>query len=121
MTPTEVADENLGPTLSSGPIVWAATIVFTTLLLALLGHVLWLVVPSLLAIVVYYALFPLVRRLTLAGVQRPTAAAIVAGLVFVGAGSPWCRPCRGPPRTQEPARSCSTGISTGGGCSSTAW
>jgi predicted PurR-regulated permease PerM len=85
MTPAEVGDESTGPTLSSGPLVWAATIVFTTLLLALLGHVLWLVVPSLLAIIVYYALFPLVRRLTLAGVQRPTAAAVVAGVVFVGA------------------------------------
>ena len=81
----ELVDESHGPTLSSGPLVWAATMVFTTLLLALLGHVLWLVVPSLLAIIVYYALFPLVRRLTLAGMQRPTAAALVAGVVFVGA------------------------------------
>jgi len=81
----EVADEGAGLSLSGGPLVWAATIVFTTVLLALLGHVLWLVVPLLLAIVVYYALFPLVRRLTLAGVQRSTAAAIVAGVVFVGA------------------------------------
>jgi predicted PurR-regulated permease PerM len=85
MTPPEEVDEGAGPTLSSGPLVWAATIVFTTLLLALLQHVLWLVVPSLLAIIVYYALFPLVRRLTLAGVQRSTAAAVVAGVVFVGA------------------------------------
>ena len=85
MTPPEEVDESAGPTLSSGPLVWAATIVFTTLLLALLQHVLWLVVPSLLAIIVYYALFPLVRRLTLAGVQRSTAAAVVAGVVFVGA------------------------------------
>ena len=85
MAQAEGADEGAGPSLSSGPLVWAATIVFTTLLLALLGHVLWLVVPFLLAIIVYYALFPLVRRLTLAGVQRPTAAALVAGVVFVGA------------------------------------
>jgi predicted PurR-regulated permease PerM len=85
MTPAESADEGAVPTLSSGPLVWAATLFFTTLLLALLGHVLWLVVPSLLAIIVYYALFPLVRRLTLAGVQRSTAAALVAGVVFVGA------------------------------------
>jgi predicted PurR-regulated permease PerM len=83
MTPAEVGDESPDSTLSSGPLIWAATIVFTTLLLALLGHVLWLVVPSLLAIIVYYALFPLVRRLTLAGMQRPTAAAVVAGVAFV--------------------------------------
>jgi len=83
--PAQASDASPPPTLSSGPLVWAATIVFTTLLLVLLGHLLWLVVPSLLAIIVYYALFPLVRRLTLAGVQRPTAAALVAGVVFVGA------------------------------------
>ena len=35
--------------------------------------------PFLLAIILYYALFPAVRRLTLAGVERETAAAIVAG------------------------------------------
>lgn len=85
MAHADAADESTGPTLSSGPLVWAATIVFTTLLLALLGRVLWLVVPTLLAVIVYYALFPLVRRLTLAGLQRSTAAAIVCGVVFVGA------------------------------------
>jgi len=53
--------------------------VCTTLLLALLKQALWLVVPFLVAIIVYYALFPAVRRLTLAGVERETAAAIVAG------------------------------------------
>jgi predicted PurR-regulated permease PerM len=66
--------------LSTGPLVWAATIVCTTLLLALLKQVLWLVVPFLLAIILYYALFPAVRRLTLAGVPRETAAALVAGI-----------------------------------------
>jgi len=69
--------------LSTGPLVWAATIVCTTLLLALLKQVLWLVVPFLLAIILYYALFPAVRRLTLAGVPRETAAALVAGIFAV--------------------------------------
>jgi predicted PurR-regulated permease PerM len=68
-----------GPYLSSGPLVWVATIASTTLLLALLKQALWLVVPFLLAIILYYALFPTVRRLTLAGIDRETAAAIVAG------------------------------------------
>jgi len=71
--------------LASGPLVWAATIVCTTVLLALLKQALWLVVPLLVAIVVYYALFPAVRRLSLAGVDRQTAAAAVAGTSFVGA------------------------------------
>jgi predicted PurR-regulated permease PerM len=71
--------------LSSGPLVWAATIICTTLLLVLLKRVLWLVVPFLFAIILYYALFPAVKRLTLAGVARETAAALVAGAFFVAA------------------------------------
>jgi predicted PurR-regulated permease PerM len=69
--------------LSSGPLVWVATLLCTTLLLALLKQVLWLVVPFLFAIILYYALFPAVRRLTLAGLPRETSAAIVAGTFFV--------------------------------------
>jgi predicted PurR-regulated permease PerM len=78
---------NSGPSryLSSGPLVWVATIACTTLLLTLLKQALWFVVPFLLAIILYYALFPAVRRLTLAGVERETAAAIVAGIFFVAA------------------------------------
>lgn len=68
--------------LSTGPLVWLATIACTTLLLVILRQALWLVVPFLLAIIIYYALFPAVRRLTLAGVPRKAAAAIVAGVFF---------------------------------------
>ena len=71
--------------LSSGPIVWVATMACTTLLLVVLRQALWLVVPFLLAIILYYALFPMVRRLTLAGIERETAAAIVAGGTLVAA------------------------------------
>ncbi len=39
--------------------------------------------PFLLAIILYYALFPAVRRLTLAGIEREKSAAIVAGVFFV--------------------------------------
>ena len=69
--------------LSSGPLVWVATIACTTLLLVLLKQALWFVVPFLLAIILYYALFPAVRRLTLTGVERETSAAIVAGVFFL--------------------------------------
>jgi predicted PurR-regulated permease PerM len=62
------------PYLASGPVVWLATIACTTLLLTLLKQALWLVVPFLFAIILYYALFPTVRRLTLAGIDRVTAA-----------------------------------------------
>jgi predicted PurR-regulated permease PerM len=71
--------------LSSGPIVWTATIACTTLLLVLLRQALWFVVPFLLAIILYYALFPAVRRLTLAGIVREKSAAIVAGVFAVAA------------------------------------
>ena len=60
-------------------VLVVATMLLTTLLLSMLKQALWLVVPLLLAIILYYALFPAVRRLTLAGVERETAAAIVAG------------------------------------------
>jgi predicted PurR-regulated permease PerM len=77
--------ENVGTSqyLSTGPLVWVATLVCTVLLLGVLKQALWLVVPFLFAIILYYVLFPAVRRLTLAGVERKTAAAIVAGGFFV--------------------------------------
>jgi predicted PurR-regulated permease PerM len=69
--------------LASGPIVWVATFVCTTLLLLALKQALWLVVPFLMAIILYYVLFPAVRYVTLKGVDRETAAAIVAGSTLV--------------------------------------
>jgi predicted PurR-regulated permease PerM len=71
--------------LSTGPLAWVATVVGATVLLMVLKQALWLVVPFLLAIIVYYALYPVVHRLTLAGVPRKTAASIVAGGFFVAA------------------------------------
>ena len=85
MTPARNANAGDSRYLSSGPLVWVATMACTTLLLVLLKQALWLVVPFLLAIILYYALFPAVRRLTLAGVERETAAAIVSGGFLVAA------------------------------------
>lgn len=65
--------------LASGPLVWIATIAITTLLLVASVKALFLVVPFLLAIILYYMLFPVVRRLELGGTSRETAAALVAG------------------------------------------
>jgi len=70
-------------TLSSGPLVWIATIAVTTLLLIASTKALFLVVPFLLAIILYYLLYPVVRRLELGGMRRETAAALVAGGVTV--------------------------------------
>ena len=69
--------------LASGPLVWIATIAITTLLLAASAQALFLVVPFLLAIILYYLLYPAVRRLELHGIGRETAAAVVAGGVTV--------------------------------------
>ncbi len=64
---------------ASGPLIWIATIGFTTLLLIASTKALWLVVPFLLAIILYYTLYPIVRRLVLTGISRETAASLVAG------------------------------------------
>jgi predicted PurR-regulated permease PerM len=70
---------------SAGPLTWLATFGLTTLLLVSLQHALWLVVPFLLAIVLYYILFPAVRYLSRAGMSHESAAAAVSGLFFVAA------------------------------------
>ncbi|MBL0143451.1 MAG: AI-2E family transporter [Betaproteobacteria bacterium] len=83
MKRTPIATSDASRYVSAGPFVWAATVVFTMLLLAALNHVLWLVVPLLFAIILYFGLFPVVRRLTMAGLSRESAAAIVAGGFFL--------------------------------------
>jgi predicted PurR-regulated permease PerM len=85
MTSPETVHAEHTASLEIGPLSWTATFVCTILLLALLKQALWLVVPFLLAIILYYALFPAVRRLTLTGMRRETAAAIVAGGFFIAA------------------------------------
>jgi predicted PurR-regulated permease PerM len=62
---------------TAGPIVWIAVILITCLMLYLLQKVLLLVVPFLLALVLFYALFPLMARLVLWGMQRETAALVM--------------------------------------------
>jgi hypothetical protein len=81
--------------LSTGPLVWAATIACTTLLLVLLKQALWFVVPFLLAIILYYALFPAVRRLTLAGMERESRRQSLPASSSSSQCSRWCRRCRG--------------------------
>ena len=70
---------------SAGPLTWLATFGVTTLLLVSLQRALWLVVPFLLAIVLYYILFPAVRYLSRAGLSHESAAAAVSGLFSVAA------------------------------------
>ncbi len=64
---------------TSGPAIWLVTIGITTLLLVAATKALWLVVPFLVAIILYYILLPIVHRLVVFGVGREAAAALVAG------------------------------------------
>jgi len=61
----------------SGPVVWAAIIAATCLLLLVFQKMLWLVVPFLLALILYYFLYPLVKLLIYRGMSRDAAASLV--------------------------------------------
>ncbi|HEX5801482.1 MAG TPA: AI-2E family transporter [Azospira sp.] len=68
----------------SGPLAWATMLLATCLLLVLFERVLWLVVPFLFALIAYYLMLPLQRRLVLRGVSHDSAAVIVSlGLLGV--------------------------------------
>lgn len=57
----------------SGPLVWCAILGVTCLLLVFLQKLLWLVVPALLALILYYLLFPVMNRLIFRGMTRDGA------------------------------------------------
>src|SRR5258706_857925 len=64
-------------------LTWAVIILATCFLLFLFQKVLWLVVPALLALVLYYCLRPLVQALVRAGLKHRAAAMAVAGILFL--------------------------------------
>ena len=66
-----------------GILTWLIIIAATCLLLFLFQAVLWLVIPALLALVVYYCLQPLTQALIRAGLRHGTAAKVVAGVLFL--------------------------------------
>jgi len=68
----------------SGPLVWAGIIGATCLLLAALQKLLWLTVPFLLALILYYMLQPLMLALIYRGMRRETAAGSTMA-AFLGA------------------------------------
>ena len=70
------------PENDSGPIVWASIIAVTCLLLLAFQKILFLVVPFLLALILYYILYPTMQRLVLAGMSRE-AAALLLTLAFL--------------------------------------
>jgi predicted PurR-regulated permease PerM len=61
-----------------GPWAWCAVIAGTCLLLFLFQKILWLVVPFLFGLIIYYLLFPLQQRLVMLGMSRSTSASIVS-------------------------------------------
>lgn len=74
---------NLLPTQQrGGPVVWSGIIAATCLLLFLLQHTLFLAVPFLLGIVLYYILQPPMQRLTRMGFSQ-NAATMLVGAVFL--------------------------------------
>lgn len=71
------------PSLSrSGPLVWASIIGSTCLLLFFFQKILWLVVPCLLALLIYYSLLPIIQRLVLAGFSIEGSATLVSLVAF---------------------------------------
>jgi predicted PurR-regulated permease PerM len=72
-----------------GPVAWAGILAATCVLLVALNHILWLVVPALMALVVSYALYPPMQRLIYAGLSREGAAALVTSalLIFLAAAT----------------------------------
>lgn len=67
----------------SGPLVWMAILASTCILLFLFQKILWLVVPVLFGLLIYYPLFPLQQRLVLGGMSRSASAAVVSGATSV--------------------------------------
>ena len=78
----------------SGPVVWLCIIGGTCLALFLLRQVLWLVVPFMLGVILYYMMNPLMIRLLLLGASRSVAASVVAGafLLVIVLGGLFCTP-----------------------------
>ncbi|MEO8856319.1 MAG: AI-2E family transporter [Burkholderiaceae bacterium] len=67
----------------AGPLAWCAILAATCLLLFLFQKILWLVVPFLFGLLIYYPLFPAQQRLVMGGMSRDASAALVAGAAFL--------------------------------------
>lgn len=72
---------NKEPQLSAS--TWLASILVTCFILLFFQKILWLVVPVLLALVLYYCLRPLVPALVRTGLRHRAAAIVVAGVLFL--------------------------------------
>lgn len=70
-------------TYQSGPVVWFAIIASTCLILFLFQKILWLVVPFVLGLIIYYLLLPVKLAFVLRGISHDAAAGLVSGLAFL--------------------------------------
>ena len=71
-----------------GPVSWCGIIVSTCLLIFLFQKILWLVVPFLLALLLYYLLSPISKKMVMSGMGSDLSAALLSGaflLAVVGA------------------------------------
>lgn len=66
----------------AGPVAWIAIVAATCLLLVVLEHTMWLVLPFIVGGVMYYILLEPMQRLVRAGVGRNVAAGSVCALFF---------------------------------------
>ncbi len=66
----------------AGPVVWAAIIAGTCLILFIFQKILWLVLPFVLALIIYYVLLPVKLRLVLGGMSHDSAAGWVSSGAF---------------------------------------
>jgi len=66
----------------AGPVVWTAIVAVTCLLLMLLEHMLWLVLPFIFGTVMYYTLLGPMRRLLRLGFSRSVSSMLVCAVFF---------------------------------------
>jgi predicted PurR-regulated permease PerM len=66
----------------AGPVVWTAIVAVTCLLLVLLEHMLWLVLPFIFGTVMYYTLLGPMRRLLRLGFSRSVSSMLVCAIFF---------------------------------------
>ena len=70
------------PVERAGPLAWVGIVATTCVLLVVLQHMLWLVLPALVGGVMYYMLLEPVQRLVRAGFSRNLSALIVCAAFF---------------------------------------
>jgi predicted PurR-regulated permease PerM len=71
---------------SPGPVTWVGIIGTTCLLIFIFKKLLWLVVPFLLSLILYYMLAPITKRLILAGFSRSLASICLSSAFLLGFG-----------------------------------